>query len=80
MPVFKDYQEMPVEIEVSTKLFYQAMTSGEKQEMRRLLRTGIGSTTTHADFELSISRLSENYYSLTSEEIQTLANIASRFI
>jgi len=63
MPIFKDYQEIPVEIEVGTKLFYQAMTPGEKQEMRKLLRTGIGSTTSHADLSISsVSVLGTGYH------------------
>jgi hypothetical protein len=80
MPVFKDYQDIPVEMDISVNLFHRSMTPKEKQEMRRLLRTGIGHSTPHVEFETSISKLAENYLSLTPEEIEVLRKMSSRFI
>lgn len=80
MPLFTDYQDKLIEMEVSVKLFYQAMTPIERQEMRKLLNLSSETTLMRQDFESSINKLFNNYYSLTEEEIQTLNNISARFL
>ena len=79
MAVFKDCQEVPVELEISVKAFYRAMTLGEKQEMKKLLRSDGVNNIPQQDFELSINKLSENYHRLTNEEEELLKKITDRF-
>ena len=80
MPRFIDLQELKVEMDVTVGNYHRIMSPNERKQMVNLLRSSVGSSPFENEFETSLIKLSENYYSLTAEECETINQIAKRFL
>lgn len=73
-----------VDVYVDVEDFYAEMDDAEKKEMLDLLTENgftAGSSKSHTNWEFidAINKLSNNYYSLSNEEIDAVIKLAKRF-
>ena len=81
MPTFVDYQnDQRFELEISPGMYLRFLNSNEKNQLRELLRKNNHKTLDQVDHEDALDKLADNYISLTSEELEIIKKIASRFI
>ena len=81
MPKFVDYQnDQRFELEINPRMYFRFLNKAEKDEMRQILRSNSHKTIVQTEHEEALDKLAANYISLTSEELETIKNIASRFI
>lgn len=85
MPEFSTTEYVDIDINIDVDEFFYRMDNSEKQEMFDLLvEDGFGSvdgapSNTNWGFIDAINKLSNNYYSLSNEEVDAVIKLVKRF-
>lgn len=86
MPRFWDYQEVEVDLNIEVDDFYEEMDSEDCERMMKLLKEGgygnnleEPSGRSSWEFDEAISKLKQNYHSLSNEDTDLIIKLSKRF-